>query len=44
MTALPKKLQQAVSKLHIGDGLEKGVTIGPLIDEKSGSKSGRAYC
>lgn len=29
-----EKLQQAVSKLHIGDGLEKGVTIGPLIDEK----------
>ncbi len=28
-----EKLQQAVSKLHIGDGLEKGVTIGPLIDE-----------
>lgn len=29
-----EKLQQAVSKLHIGDGLENGVTIGPLIDEK----------
>ncbi|MFP1557257.1 aldehyde dehydrogenase family protein [Escherichia coli] len=35
-------LQQAVSKLHIGDGLDKGVTIRPLIDEKSGSKSGKS--
>lgn len=33
-----EKLQQAVSKLHIGDGLEKGVTIGPLIDEKAVAK------
>ena len=33
-----EKLQQAVSKLHIGDGLDKGVTIGPLIDEKAVAK------
>ena len=33
-----EKLQQAVSKLHIGNGLEKGVTIGPLIDEKAVAK------
>ena len=33
-----EKLQQAVSKLHIGDGLENGVTIGPLIDEKAVAK------
>ncbi|WP_414838281.1 NADP-dependent succinate-semialdehyde dehydrogenase [Escherichia albertii] len=33
-----EKLQQAVSKLHIGDGLEKGVTIGPLIDKKAVAK------
>lgn len=33
-----EKLQQAVSKLHISDGLEKGVTIGPLIDEKAVAK------
>ncbi len=24
--------------MHIGDGLEKGVTIGPLIDEKAVAK------
>ncbi|WP_049084236.1 NADP-dependent succinate-semialdehyde dehydrogenase [Klebsiella michiganensis] len=29
-----EKLQQAVSKLQIGDGLQPNVTIGPLIDEK----------
>lgn len=28
-----EKLQQAVSKLQIGDGLQPNVTIGPLIDE-----------
>ncbi|UNB76618.1 aldehyde dehydrogenase family protein [Escherichia coli] len=33
-----EKLQQAVSKLHIGDGLDNGVTIGPLIDEKAVAK------
>ncbi|MFP1591876.1 aldehyde dehydrogenase family protein [Escherichia coli] len=27
-----------MSKLHIGDGLDKGVTIGPLIDEKAVAK------
>ena len=31
-------LQQAVSKLHIGDGLQPNVTIGPLIDEKAIAK------
>ena len=43
MTAC-RKIAAGGEQLHIGDGLEKGVTIGPLIDEKSGSKSGRAYC
>ncbi len=38
MTSFAEKLQQAVSKLHIGDGLDKGVTIGPLIDEKAVAK------
>lgn len=33
-----EKLQQAVSKLHIGDELDNGVTIGPLIDEKAVAK------
>lgn len=32
------KLQQAVSKLQIGDGLQPNVTIGPLIDEKAIAK------
>ena len=32
------KLQQAVSRLHIGDGLQPNVTIGPLIDEKAIAK------
>jgi len=29
-----EKLQQAVSKLHLGDGLQPEVTTGPLIDDK----------
>ena len=33
-----KKLQQAVEKLRIGDGLQDGVTTGPLIDEKAVAK------
>ncbi|MBW5931308.1 succinate-semialdehyde dehydrogenase I [Klebsiella michiganensis] len=33
-----EKLQQAVSKLQIGDGLQPNVTIGPLIDEKATAK------
>lgn len=31
-------LQQAVEKLRIGDGLQDGVTTGPLIDEKAVAK------
>ncbi|MEQ4939352.1 aldehyde dehydrogenase family protein, partial [Proteus terrae] len=33
-----EKLQQAVEKLRIGDGLQDGVTTGPLIDEKAVTK------
>ena len=33
-----EKLQQAVEKLRIGDGLQDGVTTGPLIDEKAVAK------
>ncbi|HEY4467221.1 MAG TPA: NADP-dependent succinate-semialdehyde dehydrogenase [Klebsiella sp.] len=33
-----EKLQQAVSKLKIGDGLQPNVTIGPLIDDKAIAK------
>lgn len=33
-----EKLQQAVSKLHLGDGLQADVTTGPLIDEKAVAK------
>ncbi len=33
-----EKLQQAVSKLQIGDGLQPNITIGPLIDEKAIAK------
>lgn len=33
-----EKLQQAVSKLHLGDGLQPDVTTGPLIDEKAVAK------
>lgn len=33
-----EKLQQAVSKLQIGDGLQPNVTVGPLIDEKAIAK------
>lgn len=33
-----EKLQQAVSKLQIGYGLQPNVTIGPLIDEKAIAK------
>jgi len=31
-------LQQAVSKLHLGDGLQPEVTTGPLIDDKAVAK------
>ncbi|EBO4211079.1 NADP-dependent succinate-semialdehyde dehydrogenase [Salmonella enterica] len=33
-----EKLQQAVEKLRIGDGLQSDVAIGPLIDEKAVAK------
>ena len=33
-----EKLQQAVEQLHLGDGLQAGVTTGPLIDEKAITK------
>ncbi|ROS02119.1 NADP-dependent succinate-semialdehyde dehydrogenase [Raoultella terrigena] len=33
-----EKLQQAVEKLQLGDGLQSGVTIGPLIDDKAVAK------
>ncbi len=33
-----EKLQQAVDKMQIGDGLTQGVTIGPLIDSKAVDK------
>ncbi len=33
-----EKLQQAVDKMQIGDGLTQGVTIGPLIDSKAVAK------
>jgi succinate-semialdehyde dehydrogenase/glutarate-semialdehyde dehydrogenase len=33
--AFAAKLQAAVAKLKVGGGLEDGVTIGPLIDEKA---------
>lgn len=33
--AFVDKLETAVSKLKIGDGFEKGTTIGPMIDEKA---------
>lgn len=33
-----EKLQQAVEKLRLGDGLQSGVTIGPLIDDKAVAK------
>ncbi|HBC7345525.1 NADP-dependent succinate-semialdehyde dehydrogenase [Citrobacter koseri] len=33
-----EKLQQAVSKLHLGNGLQADVTTGPLIDEKAVAK------
>ncbi|TDQ17934.1 succinate semialdehyde dehydrogenase [Raoultella sp. BIGb0149] len=32
------KLQQAVEKLRLGDGLQSGVTTGPLIDDKAVAK------
>jgi len=32
------KLQQAVEKLQLGDGLQSGVTTGPLIDDKAVAK------
>lgn len=33
-----EKLQQAVEQLYLGDGLQAGVTTGPLIDEKAIAK------
>lgn len=36
--AFAKKLQAAVEKLKLGDGLAQGVTTGPLIDEKAVAK------
>ena len=33
-----EKLQQAVEKLRLGDGLKSGVTTGPLIDDKAVAK------
>ena len=33
-----EKLQQAVEQLHLGDGLQAGVTTGPLTDEKAIAK------
>lgn len=36
--AFVKKLQAAVEKLTLGDGLAQGVTTGPLIDEKAVAK------
>nr|VUD35145.1 succinate-semialdehyde dehydrogenase [Raoultella sp. NCTC 9187] len=33
-----EKLQQAVEKLRLGDGLQNGVTTGPLIDDKAVAK------
>ncbi|RRW40660.1 NADP-dependent succinate-semialdehyde dehydrogenase I [Pseudomonas luteola] len=36
--AFAEKLKVAVAKLKIGNGLEEGVTTGPLIDDKAVSK------
>ncbi|MEO0502839.1 MAG: NAD-dependent succinate-semialdehyde dehydrogenase, partial [Pseudomonadota bacterium] len=36
--AFAAKLKVAVEKLHVGDGLEDGVTTGPLITEKAVEK------
>ncbi|ANC40747.1 succinate-semialdehyde dehydrogenase (NADP(+)) [Hafnia alvei] len=36
--AFAKKLQAAVEKLTLGDGLAQGITTGPLIDEKAVAK------
>lgn len=36
--AFAEKLQAAVKKLTLGDGLAQGVTTGPLIDEKAVAK------
>ncbi|EQB4445104.1 NADP-dependent succinate-semialdehyde dehydrogenase [Pluralibacter gergoviae] len=33
-----ERLKQAVEKLHIGDGMQPGVTTGPMIDEKAVAK------
>ncbi|MBJ3814937.1 NADP-dependent succinate-semialdehyde dehydrogenase [Shimwellia pseudoproteus] len=33
-----EKLQQAVNQLKLGDGLQNGITTGPLIDEKAVAK------
>jgi len=36
--AFAEKLKAAVAKLKIGNGLEEGITTGPLIDEKAVAK------
>ena len=36
--AFAAKLQAAVKKLKIGNGMDEGVTTGPLIDEKAAAK------
>ncbi|GFM49999.1 NADP-dependent succinate-semialdehyde dehydrogenase [Pseudomonas capsici] len=36
--AFAEKLQAAVAKLKIGNGLEEGITTGPLIDDKAVAK------
>jgi succinate-semialdehyde dehydrogenase / glutarate-semialdehyde dehydrogenase len=36
--AFSQKLAEAVAKLHVGNGLEDGVTQGPMIDDKAVTK------
>lgn len=36
--AFSKKLAHAVSKMNVGDGFEKGMSTGPLIDERAVEK------
>ncbi|WP_141766075.1 aldehyde dehydrogenase family protein, partial [Pseudomonas sp. HMSC75E02] len=36
--AFVEKLKAAVAKLNIGNGLEQGITTGPLIDAKAVAK------
>ena len=38
MTPLPKSWPKAVADLRIGDGLEAGVQLGPLIHDDAVSK------